>query len=168
MLKMFFFTLISIIFSSLSWANCTLNRPGPFLIDPSDGRYTVKNSEDSSQERLKLSEGQYLIVSTFGCEDSWGWEIRIEIDDAKMVPSLQSAQKRILEMLSYFKTSKIDNYQLKEKITIFETTKAVQKEVVCNRKTILSPKECAETLELEIKTQAKKQIINLKFQDLEN
>ena len=56
---------------------CTLKRPRPFLDAHGSQGYTQRLSEDSSEEQVTLPSGEAVHVSTYGCQDSVGWEIAI-------------------------------------------------------------------------------------------
>jgi hypothetical protein len=168
--------LLIVFASNNAFAECTLQRPGPFL-NPSKGQnYKKKLSEDSSNESLTLSTNKLIRVDTYGCEDNWGWTIKVE-SKSEQTHTLEDGLKELQSALSHFLPKKLADYSIAEQIKSFsdkiastklKKTDLNQKEMVCARMGTLSPKECARTLPLELKTEKGRQVVSFDFQDLEN
>lgn len=165
---------------------CTLQRPGPFLDTHENKGYTQSLHEDSSEEHFILPSGEVLQVSTYGCQDSWGWEITLTSNKMAEKPqtlkeALSRFQAKVIPFLLKNKDSNGNSAQT-EVENIFErlTTnmkKATIKrsasewsEFLCVMTSTLNPgsKECVIPIDFRI-TEAKNHFsIVVKYDDLEN
>jgi hypothetical protein len=173
-----------LVISSAENLGCTLQRPGPFLEGHKGTGYRKELHEDSSEEHLTLTSGEVVEVLTNGCEDSWGWKIKLTsktMSDkpTSIKPALSLMRAKILPVFLKDTDTKGGQGLFQQALNdlLVKTDKAIVKqsatmllESLCNRQSTLNPesKTCVEPITLSIQQKADHFSIVIDFQDLEN